>query len=113
MPGDRERAGSPARTPAVVSRRRAEAFRRGVALRAAYMLEYRDLGDPEAEDGGVCFAFLRSEADVDAAVEELGEDNPYERLLGVFDLRRPLAEQGAGLTGDEWLERQRQGPASR
>jgi hypothetical protein len=90
---------------ALAARRRAEAFRRGTALRATYVLECRDLGDPEAEDGGLFFAFLRTEAEVDAAVAELGESHPYERLLGVFDLGRPLAEQGSGLTRDEWLAR--------
>jgi hypothetical protein len=59
--------------------------------------------DAHDADAGVFFHVCPHEAAVDALAREMTEDNPNERLLTVYDLQRPLEEQGAGLTRGEWL----------
>ncbi len=73
--------------------------------RLRWLVECRDLGDAFDADAGVFFV----ECPDDAAVEQLAarftDDNAYNRILGIFDLRKPLDEQRVGMTREEWLNR--------
>ena len=74
--------------------------------RVRWLVECRDLGDAYAEDAGVYFVECVDDRAVDDVVERCTDTNPYERILGIFNLERPLAEQGGGLTRAQWLERE-------
>lgn len=76
-----------------------------------WLIECRDLSDAFDSDGGVYFVECVDEAAVDAVVARCTADNPYDRLLGIFDLRRPLAEQGAGMSRAAWIAARSQMPA--
>lgn len=80
------------------SHRRPLRFAEGQAQGQAYMLECRDLGDHDATDAGVYFMFCANESALREAIQSMPDDDPWNRILGIFDLRRPLAEQGLGLT---------------
>ena len=68
---------------------------------ARWMLECRDLWDAEDDDGGVYFSGCANGVEVNAAIA--GMDPSSDRLMGVYDLTRPLDEQGPGLTVQQWL----------
>ena len=42
-------------------------------------------------------------ADVAALVEPLDDDNPNDRVLGIYRVRDPVIPQGPGLTRQQWL----------
>jgi hypothetical protein len=85
------------------ARRRAERCGEFRAAGAAWMLECRDLWDSEDEDAGVYFV---SCVDDRAVERRLGELDPAsDRLLGIYDLSKPLEPQGPGLTAAEWRSR--------
>ena len=68
-----------------------------------WLIECRDLGDAYEEDAGVYFVVCETEETVNQMITDMTDDNIYERVLGIFDLRRPLEEQGVGLTRAEWI----------
>lgn len=70
---------------------------------ASWMLECRDLWDSEDEDAGVYFAGCADGREVGEFIR--GMDRSSDRLLGIYDLSKPLAGQGPGLTLQEWLAR--------
>ena len=79
--------------------RHADAARAG----AAWLVECRDLWDSPDEDQGVYFVACKTEADVAALVEPLDDDNPNDRVLGIYRVRDPVIPQGPGLTRQQWL----------
>lgn len=68
-----------------------------------WLVECRDLGDAYDRDAGVYFVPCEDEAKVNEVVARKGPDNPYDRVLGVFDLEVPLGEQGGGVDRESWL----------
>ena len=89
------------------SERRPLRFAMGVEQGQAYMLECRDMGDHDDDDAGVYFSYCADDEELREAVHRMPDDHHWDRILGIFDLRRPLAEQGLGLTRAEWLARRR------
>ena len=75
--------------------------------RVRWLVECRDLGDAFEADAGVFFSECADDAAVDALAARFTEEHPANRILGIFDLARPLEEQKGGLTRDEWLQRRR------
>jgi hypothetical protein len=78
-----------------------------------WLAECRDLGDAFDEAAGVYFVECPDDAALERVVVRCAEDNPYDRLLGIFDLSRPLEAQGGGLTRAQWLSGKRPPRASR
>lgn len=76
----------------------AEAERAG----AAYLVECRDLWDAHEADGGVYFVPCDTAAAVTTIALEFTNDNPNDRLLGVYVIAKPLLPQGPGLTRAQW-----------
>jgi hypothetical protein len=70
-----------------------------------WLVECRDLGDAFDADAGVYFVECPDDAAVDQLVAQCTDDNPYDRLLGIYDLRQPLDPQGPGLTRASWMAR--------
>jgi hypothetical protein len=70
-----------------------------------WLAECRDLGDAFDRDAGVYFVECRDDAAVDEVVARCKEDDPYDRLLGIYDLTQPLRGQAGGMTRGEWLSR--------
>lgn len=68
-----------------------------------WLVECRDLGDAFDEAAGVYFVDCPDDAAVEQIVIRCTDDNPYDRVLGIFDLHRPLPEQGGGLNRASWL----------
>ena len=68
-----------------------------------WLVQCRDLGDAFDSDAGVYFVECMDEAAVDEVAARCTDGNPWDRLLGVFDLHRPLAEQGVGLPRATWV----------
>jgi hypothetical protein len=104
---DENAGGGPSDVLAVVRRNRErleQRFAAAVASGRRWLVECRDLFDAFDSDGGVYFVGCSDDAAVDALVARCTDDNPCDRLLGVFDLHRPLAEQGGGLTRSAWLD---------
>jgi hypothetical protein len=87
--------------------RRQEKFATARANGQMWLAECRDLGDADDHDAGVYFKACPDEATVDSIVACFTDDNAFDRLLGVFDVRKPLAEQGGGITRAQWLAGQR------
>ncbi|MBN1270238.1 MAG: hypothetical protein JXB04_11675 [Kiritimatiellae bacterium] len=87
------------------ARRRAEYYAKFRAAGAAWLLECRDLWDSEDDDAGVYFTDCSSERGVDTCIREL--DPLTDRVLGIYDLSKPLDEQGVGLTLEEWQARRK------
>ncbi len=83
--------------------RRVKRFADGRAQGAAWMIECRDMWDAMDEDAGVYFVFCDDESAVDRIVAQMTDDNPNNRVLGIYDLARSLEAQGPGLTRSEWL----------
>jgi hypothetical protein len=70
-----------------------------------WLAECRDLGDANDHDAGVYFQACPDDATVDSIVACFTDDNAFDRLLGVVDVRQPLAGPGGGLTRAQWLAR--------
>ncbi|MBL8095623.1 MAG: hypothetical protein JNL73_15730 [Anaerolineales bacterium] len=70
---------------------------------AAYLVECRDLWDADDADAGVYFVPCVGVAEVTALALEFSDDNPNDRLLGVYRVSEPVAGQGAGLSRAAWL----------
>jgi len=85
---------------------RAEHFAKGQLEGGHWLLECRDIWDAFDEDGGVYFKVMTSDGMARREVRDIQGSPQDKRLLAAYDLRRPLAEQGAGLTLEEFLERQ-------
>jgi hypothetical protein len=68
-----------------------------------WLIECRDLGDASDADAGVYFVECDDDAAVDRVIARCTDDNPYERLLGIYDLRKPLGEQGGGVARAAWI----------
>jgi hypothetical protein len=82
-------------------------FGRAAARGQRWLLECRDLGDAFDSDAGVYFVECADDAAVAQVVARCTDANPYDRLLGIYDLRKPLDPQGPGLTRAEWLSGKR------
>lgn len=76
-----------------------------------WLVECRDLGDALDADAGVYFVECADEAAVDQMAADRDDTNPYERLLGIYDLRKALHLQGAGLSRAAWLSERSQSQA--
>jgi len=70
---------------------------------AMWLLECRDLWDSEDEDAGVYFVECSSGYAVNNFIKKM--DPLSDRILGIYDLSKPLKNQGAGLTLEEWKVR--------
>ena len=70
------------------------------------MLECRDMWDAFDDDGGVYFKIMAGDGMARREVRDIQANPQDKRLLAAYDLRKPLLEQGAGLTLEEFLERQ-------
>ena len=68
-----------------------------------WLVECRDLGDAYDRDAGVYFVPCADEAKVHEAIVNKGPDNPYDRVLGIFDLEAPVGEQDGGVRREDWL----------
>lgn len=79
--------------------RHAEAAQAG----AAYLVECRDLWDADDADAGVYFVPCVGAVEVTALALEFSDDNPNDRLLGIYRVPDPVAGQGAGLSRAAWL----------
>ena len=82
--------------------RRPLRFAEGRAQGADYMLECRDLGDSEDRDAGVYFKFC-SAHELASELAKMPDDDPWNRVLGIFNLALPLEQQGLGITRALWL----------
>lgn len=69
---------------------------------AKWMVECRDLWDSEDDDAGVYFVDCASEKAVTKTVLEM-KKRETDKVLGIYDLSKPLVEQGPGITAMEWL----------
>jgi hypothetical protein len=83
--------------------RRQVRFVEGQRQGMRWMLECRDMWDASDDDGGVYFSLCASESDVTAIAQHLNGTNTEDRLLGIYDLSKPLIPQGAGISRSEWL----------
>lgn len=79
-------------------------FARGQAEGGRWLLECRDMWDAYDEDGGVYFEVFRDDSAARREVKDIQSHPKDKRLLGAYDLKRPLAEQGPGMTLEEFLE---------
>jgi len=68
-----------------------------------WLVECRDLADAFDSTAGVYFVECSDDAAVDEVVARCADDNPYDRLLGIIDLYKPLDRQGGGVTRAEWI----------
>lgn len=82
--------------------RRGVRFDEAARAGAAYLVECRDLWDAHEADGGVYFVPCDTAA-VTALALEFADDNPNDRLLGIYVVAEPLLPQGPGLTRAQWL----------
>lgn len=80
-------------------------FLKGQAEGGRWLLECRDMWDAFDEDGGVYFQVLTDDLAARREARDIQANPKDKRLLGAYDLTRPLAEQGSGLKLDELLER--------
>ncbi len=80
-------------------------FARGQAEGARWLLECRDMWDAFDEDGGVYFKVFQEETSARRQARDIQAHPKDKRLLGAYDLSKPLKEQGAGLTLEQFLER--------
>lgn len=87
--------------------RREQRFAEAQQGNNTWLVECRDLGDAFDKDAGVYFVPCPDEAAVDELVARCSDDNPYDRLLGIFHLGRPLDAQAGGITRAQWLAGQR------
>lgn len=85
------------------SKRCARYYAEFKAAGAMWMLECRDLWDSEDEDAGVYFVDCSSTRAVNNFIMKMNRFS--DRLLGIYDLTKPLIEQGPGLTLEEWKAR--------
>jgi len=85
---------------------RAEYFAKGQLEGGHWLLECRDMWDAFDDDGGVYFKIMASDGMARREVRDIQANPQDKRLLAAYDLRKPLAEQGAGLTLEEFLQRQ-------
>lgn len=85
------------------AKRRVEKYAEFKKAGAKWMMECRDLWDSEDEDAGVYFVDCASENVVRRRAREM--DPMSDRILGIYDLSKPLAKQGPGLTLEEWKAR--------
>ena len=79
-------------------------FAKGQAEGARWLLECRDMWDAFDEDGGVYFALAMDDQAARREARDIQANPKDKRLLGAYDLTRPLAEQGQGLKLEEFLE---------
>ena len=68
-----------------------------------WLVECGDLWDAHDEDAGVYFVECVDEQAVHDTIVNKGPDNDSDRVLGIFDLERPLDEQGGGVTREAWM----------
>lgn len=68
-----------------------------------WLVECRDLGDAFDKDAGVYFVACENESTVNQLIANKTDDNMYDRVLSIFDLRNPLSAQGVGVTRAEWI----------
>ncbi len=68
-----------------------------------WLVESRELGDAYDRDARVYFVPCEDDKKVLAVISPKGPDNPYDRVLGVFDLEVPLSGQGGGVRREDWL----------
>jgi hypothetical protein len=85
------------------SSRRAKRFAEFKNSGASWMLECRDLWDSEDDDAGVYFVNCRTGYEVDDFIKNL--DGLSDKILGLYDLSKPLADQGPGITLEDWKTR--------
>ena len=77
----------------------AKAAREGVV----WLVECRDLWDSPDEDQGVYFVPCALEAEVTVLAERFDDENPNDRILGIYRVWEPVVPQGPGLTRAQWL----------
>ena len=65
----------------------------------SWLLECRDLWDAHDNDAGVFFSFCHTRPEVD---EKVKKSSGTQKVLGIYDVRQPLKEQGAGITPKDW-----------
>lgn len=85
------------------AKRRVKRFDEFKAAGASWMIECRDLWDSEDEDAGVYFVDCATKHDVNAFIKRM--DPSSDRILGIYDLSKPLANQVLGLTLEQWMAR--------
>jgi len=85
------------------AKRREERYAEHRAAGKAWLIECRDLWDSEDEDAGVYFVGCADAAAVTRHIN--GLDPSSDRVLGIYDLSKPLAPQGPGITQEEWKVR--------
>ena len=85
------------------AQRREERYAEHRAAGKAWMIECRDLWDSEDEDAGVYFVPCADAAAVTRYIK--GLDPATDRVLGIYDLSKPLTPQGPGITEDVWRAR--------
>ena len=91
---------------AAIKRNRERLEQRYVSAAASghrWLVECRDLSDAFDSAAGVYFVECLDDAAVDEVVARCTDDSPYDRLLGIIDLRKPLDDQGGGVTRAEWI----------
>lgn len=87
----------------IANQRRPVRFAQGQAEGAGWMLECRDMWDAADEDGGLYFEFFQTTLEARREVEAILAKPNEVRLLGIYDLTRPLEPQGAGLSAQQFL----------
>jgi hypothetical protein len=85
------------------ARRRERRYAEHRAAGKAWMIECRDMWDAEDDDAGVYFVGCADAAAVTRYLNDL--DPSSDRVLGIYDLSKPLVPQGPGLTREEWKAR--------
>lgn len=83
--------------------RRGERYAEFRQAGAAWMAECRDLWDSEDDDAGVYFVEFADGYALRTFIA--GLEAASDRILGIYDLAKPLDPQGPGLTMEEWLAR--------
>ncbi len=80
-------------------------FAKAQAEGGRWLLECRDMWDAFDDDGGVYFQAMPDDLSARREARDIQANPKDKRLLGAYDLTRPLAEQGPGLKLEEFLER--------
>jgi hypothetical protein len=83
------------------------AFATAIANDNLWLVECRDLFDAYDHDAGVYFVECKDDRAVNEVVARCTDDSHFDRLLGIFNLRKPLDGQGVGLTRSEWVSGKR------
>jgi hypothetical protein len=83
------------------------AFAIAIANGNLWLVECRNLFDAFVDDAGVYFVECEDDRAVNEVVACCTDDSHFDRLLGIFNLRKPLAGQRVGLTRSEWVSGKR------